>query len=74
MSVRRPDAFEEWFERYGKPYEDAVREAGDTPWCDRDNPRRYVIIAQLGLDDDIDEHDLRRALWDRRYTTKRRTA
>ncbi|MDV6310265.1 hypothetical protein R4227_22270 [Gordonia amicalis] len=45
----------------------AIREAGDLAWFEPGHSRRYVILAQLGLDDDIEEADLRRALFMRRY-------
>ncbi|WP_420880752.1 hypothetical protein [Rhodococcus sp. (in: high G+C Gram-positive bacteria)] len=48
-------------------YIEAIHEAGDLAWFEDGHPRRYVILAQLGMDDDIEEIDLRRALFMRRY-------
>ncbi|MBM7458577.1 hypothetical protein [Rhodococcus coprophilus] len=48
-------------------YVRAIHEAGDLAWFEHGHPNRYVILARLGLDDDIDETDLRRALFMRRY-------
>jgi hypothetical protein len=45
----------------------AINEAGDLAWFEDGHPRRYVILSQLGLDDDIEETDLRRALFMRRF-------
>ena len=59
--------FREFCERQ-EPYLAAVREAGDLPWFEVGHPHRAVIVAQLGLPDDIEAMALRRALWERRYS------
>ncbi|EME18763.1 hypothetical protein [Rhodococcus triatomae] len=48
-------------------YVEAVHDAGHLAWFEGGHPNRYVILARLGLDDDTDETDLRRALFMRRY-------
>lgn len=58
-------AFESWWEQYGQPYEAAVLEAGGTPWP-LDPAKRARTAAVLGLPEDTDPMDLRRALWARR--------
>ncbi len=42
-----------------------VREAGDLPWFE-DTDRKAKVAARLGLPEDTDPMDLRRALWQRR--------
>ncbi|MGW8815505.1 hypothetical protein [Gordonia terrae] len=69
MSTRAEDC-EAAFQKHlamSANYFAAIREAGDLAWFEPGHSRRYVILAQLGLDDDIDETDLRRALFMRRY-------
>lgn len=56
--------FEEWFEKYGKPYEAAVVANGGTPWP-LDPVKRAGVAKRLGLPEDTDPMDLRRALWER---------
>ncbi|WP_156517430.1 hypothetical protein [Rhodococcus sp. LB1] len=53
--------------RMSANYIATIHEAGDLAWFEDGHPRRYVILSQLGLDDDIEETDLRRALFMRRY-------
>lgn len=58
------------FQRYlqaSTNYFAAIREAGDLAWFEDGHPRRYVALAQLGLDDDVTEIELRRAMFMRRY-------
>ena len=62
----REAAFERHLQMSAK-YIEAIHEAGDLAWFEHGHPRRYVILSQLGLDDDIEEIDLRRALFERRY-------
>lgn len=50
----------------------AVRAAGDLAWFEVGHPRRTEVIDQLGLADDIEETELRRALFARRYETTQR--
>ncbi|WP_237071882.1 hypothetical protein [Mycobacterium avium] len=57
--------FESWWGRHGQPYEAAVIEAGGTPWP-LDPAKRARTATALGLPDDTDPMDLRRALWRRR--------
>lgn len=47
-------------------YVAAIREAGDLPWFE-DPERRSRAAAQLGLPEDTDPMELRRALWARRH-------
>jgi hypothetical protein len=61
--------FEEWFEKYGQPYESAVIANGGQPWS-LDPVKRAATAAQLGLPEDTDPMALRRALWDRRYSSQ----
>lgn len=62
----REVAFQRHLQMSAKYFE-AIREAGDLAWFEDGHPRRYVILSQLGLDDDIEETDLRRALFMRRF-------
>lgn len=62
----RPETFEEWFARFGEPYERVVIDNGGTPWP-LDPEKRAATAAQLGLPTDTDPMDLRRALWARRF-------
>jgi hypothetical protein len=57
--------FDTWWERSGQHYERAVIEAGDTPWP-MDPAKRARIAASLGLPENTDPMELRRALWARR--------
>lgn len=34
--------FDSWFDRYGRPYADAVREAGGEAWTDSEQERRAL--------------------------------
>ena len=45
----------------------AVHAAGDLAWFEVGHPRRAEVVRQLGLADDIDDTELRRALFERRY-------
>lgn len=65
------DAFTAWWEKHGQPYEAAVIERGGTPWP-LDPVKRAATAERLGLPDDTDPMELRRALWERRGP--RRTA
>jgi len=65
-ALEREAAFQRHLQMSSK-YIEAIHEAGDLAWFEELHPRRYVILAQLGLDDDIEEIDLRRALFMRRY-------
>ncbi|MCV7150683.1 hypothetical protein [Mycolicibacterium pyrenivorans] len=65
MSWERPETFEEWFEKCGKPYEAAVVANGGTPWTE-DPEKRAATAQRLGLPADTDPTELRRALWERR--------
>lgn len=53
------------------PYFDAVRLAGDLAWFEHGHPRRGEVVTRLGLSDDIDETELRRALFMRRHQDTR---
>ena len=57
--------FDTWWHRFGQPYEAAVRDAGDLPWPE-DPAKRQQVAARLGLPEDTDPMELRRALWARR--------
>lgn len=57
--------FETWWRQSGQPYEDAVIEAGGMPWP-LDPAKRARTAATLGLHEDTDPMELRRALWERR--------
>jgi hypothetical protein len=61
-----PQSFEEWWDKHGTPYEAAVVAGGGTPWA-LDPVKRAATAAQLGLPEDTDPMELRRALWARRY-------
>lgn len=60
-----PETFEEWFERYGQPYEAAVIANDGTPWP-LDPEKRAATADRLGLPADTNPMELRRALWERR--------
>ncbi|NHU42581.1 hypothetical protein [Rhodococcus sp. A14] len=62
----RPETFEQWWERHGQPYEAAVNEGGGTPWP-LDPEKRAETAKRLGLPENADPMELRRALWSRRY-------
>lgn len=57
--------FEDWWQSHGQPYESAVLEAGGTPWP-LDPVKRARTAERLGLPEDTDPMELRRALWERR--------
>lgn len=57
-------SFEEWFAKYGKPYEAAVIAGGGTPWP-MDPEKSSEVAKRLGLPADTDPMELRRALWAR---------
>ncbi|ORB73130.1 hypothetical protein BST44_16320 [Mycobacterium scrofulaceum] len=57
-------SFEEYLAR-SEAYMAVVREAGDLPWFE-DTDRKAKVAARLGLPEDTDPMDLRRALWQRR--------
>ncbi len=61
-----PLTFERWYAKHGQPYEAAVIAGGGTPWP-LDPEKRAEITARLGLPEDADPMELRRALWARRY-------
>ena len=63
MTLTRP-TFEEWWEKYGKPYEAAVIAGGGTPWP-LDPEKRSKLVERMGLPADIDSMELRRMLWER---------
>jgi hypothetical protein len=58
-------SFDTWWERSGQHYEQAVIDAGGTPWP-LDPEKRRAVAARLGLPVDTDPMELRRALWARR--------
>jgi hypothetical protein len=57
-------SFEEWFSKYGQPYEAQVIANGGTPWP-MDAQKRTDVAERLGLPEDTDLMELRRALWAR---------
>jgi hypothetical protein len=57
--------FESWWAKHGAAYEAAVIDAGGTPWPLHPAKRR-AVATQLGLPEDTDPMELRRALWARR--------
>lgn len=59
-----PEAFAEWWSTHGEPYEAAVIAAGDMPWP-LDPVKRAATAERLGLPEDTDPMELRRALWER---------
>lgn len=60
-------SFEEWWETHGKPYEAKVIENGGTPWTQDDGKRD--ALARAGFTTQASEDiEVRRALWERRYT------
>ncbi|GAB4678009.1 hypothetical protein [Mycobacterium timonense] len=61
--------FDVWWERSGQHYEAAVIEQGGTPWP-LDPDKRARIASQLGLSEDTDPMELRRALWARRNSKR----
>ena len=58
--------FDCWWQTRGEPYEQAVIEAGGTPWPG-DPSKRIRVAGQLGVSVDTPDYELRRALWNRRY-------
>lgn len=62
------ETFEE-YEARSASYFDAVREAGDLPWFE-DPEKRAPALSVLGLPEDTPPIELRRALWERRYTRR----
>lgn len=61
--------FDTWWTKSGQHYEQAVRDAGDLPWPE-DPTKRHAVAARLGLAEDTDPMELRRALWARRNRSK----
>ncbi|CAN5579020.1 hypothetical protein BH09ACT8_BH09ACT8_27170 [soil metagenome] len=61
----RVETFEEYWELSGQPYEAAVTAGGGTPWP-LDPEKRAAAAERLGLPEDTDPMELRRALWARR--------
>jgi hypothetical protein len=67
--MRQPvESFAEWWERHGQPYEAAVIAGGGTPWP-LDPVKAAAAAERLGLPENTDPMDLRRALWERRNGT-----
>lgn len=66
MSTADEVTFDSWWGRQGSRYEAAVIANGDTPWP-LDPEKRAAIAELLGLPEDIDPMELRRAVWHRRY-------
>lgn len=62
---RTPETFAGWWEKHGQPYEAAVIAGGGTPWP-LDPDKRAATAEILGLAEDTDPMELRRALWERR--------
>lgn len=59
------ERFEHWWERFGQHYEAAVIENGGIPWP-LDPVKRARNAKRLGLPEDTDPMELRRALWEHR--------
>ena len=53
------------------PYFEHIESKGDKPWF-KDEERREAVRLRLGLDADVSEIDLRRALFFRKYRPCRR--
>ena len=66
-------SFEEYWEISGSRYETAVIENGGTPWP-LDPEKRAATAERLGLPDDTDPMELRRALWERRNKSRSNAA
>ncbi|SRX93240.1 hypothetical protein MSP7336_01476 [Mycobacterium shimoidei] len=65
MSYRPELTFEEWYAKHGQPYEAAVIANDGVPWP-MDPEKRAAVAERLGLPEDADPMELRRALWHRR--------
>lgn len=59
------ESFDEWWDRFGQPYEATVIANGGTPWP-LDTEKRAATATNLALPADTDPMELRRALWKRR--------
>ncbi|MFA5707389.1 hypothetical protein [Mycolicibacterium sp.] len=66
MKWERPETFSDWWQKCGLPYEASVIANGGTPWA-LDPEKRAETAKRLGLPEDTDQMELRRALWERRY-------
>jgi hypothetical protein len=57
--------FDTWWHESGQHWEAACIEAGGTPWV-LDPEKRTATAERLGLPEDTDPMELRRALFERR--------
>lgn len=57
------DAFDRYQERID-PYNSHIRSQGDRPWFE-DHDRRLAVCKRLGLPEDTEPLEVRRALFDR---------
>ena len=62
----REEAFQ-WHLKKSVNYFNTIREAGDLPWFAEGNPKRDERIKDLGLQADVSDEALRRAVFMRRY-------